>query len=146
MTTNEKKDCGTCGYIDLRKRSFLGAVVGATVVAMWPKVAEAKKAAISLDSAEALKKINGSVVLSVKGQDVLFIRDSEKTVIAVKPVCTHKKSPLRYDKAKQVIICDEHGSTFDKKGTVLKEPATKSLSEFYRTKLDLEKNRILIIL
>lgn len=148
MTEQNQPSCsGRCDILSLRRRSFLGGVSGAVVAALWPRFASAGTvSAVALDAAPALKEVGGSVILKVKEVEILFIRDTESSVVAVHPICTHKKNRLGYDPAHKQIVCEEHGSRYERSGEVSKGPSEEPLTRFYRTKLDLENARVLVIL
>jgi Rieske Fe-S protein len=75
-------------------------------------------------------------VLKVKGQDLLFVRDSDKTVKVLSAVCTHEKCTVKYDPAKSNVVCGCHGSSFSLAGAVLSKPATKNLPTYNATLAD----------
>lgn len=84
--------------------------------------------AISLDQIEKLKEVGGSVLLKVKGQPVLFVRESEEVIRGVDPTCTHRQCTVEYNKSQKIFICPCHGSRYDLEGKVLKGPAEKPLT------------------
>lgn len=79
-----------------------------------------KKVGIPLSMVPELEQIGGSRKIPVKGLPILFVRDSETTVAAVSPVCTHKKCEVRYDKAANHLKCKCHKSTFELDGSITK--------------------------
>jgi Rieske Fe-S protein len=112
-------------------------------VVAWPRRASAKTVALPLSLAPELEKVGGWEVLEIKGKKVLLIRDTSTTVRATQPLCTHKMTRLTYNIKDRIIVCPEHGSRFSLAGEVRKGPAEAPL-RVYRTKLDLEKKRLLI--
>ena len=108
-------------------RSLL-AVLG--LVIMPVRSVWAKEQAIPLDKAPKLKKVGGWVVLKVKGDSILFVRDAEGSVRALSSVCTHMKCQVGYNPAKKRVECDCHGSIFDLTGKVQKGPAPKPLKSY----------------
>jgi cytochrome b6-f complex iron-sulfur subunit len=94
----------------------------------------AQAVAIHLEDAKDLKKVGGSVTLSVKDRGVLLVRDSEDTVRAFHPACTHRQTRLKYDHKNRRLNCPAHGSRFGLDGSVLRGPAKKPL-ELYHAEL-----------
>ncbi|MBW7996129.1 MAG: Rieske (2Fe-2S) protein [Candidatus Glassbacteria bacterium] len=117
------------------KRREVLKVLGssAVLVTILPELASAKKLALGLDKAEQLKKVGGSAILKIKGQEILFIRECEEVIRALDPECKHRKCTVEYDNEQNLIVCPCHGSTYDTKGEVLKGPATESLTAFEAT-------------
>jgi Rieske Fe-S protein len=129
------------------RRSFLGASLAALGAALLFPVrglqAAAKKLGIGLDKAPDLKSVGGSAILKVKGRDILFVRDSETTVKAFDPICSHKKCQVGYKKDSNRIECECHGSKFTLDGVVLNGPATVNLTTLPAT-LDAANGRIIV--
>ncbi len=90
--------------------------------------------AIPLEDAKDLKKVGGSVTLKVKDRRVLLVRDSEDTVRAFQPACTHRQTHVKYDHKNGRLNCPAHGSRFGLDGSVLRGPAKDPL-ETYHAKL-----------
>lgn len=109
----------------------------AAILLPW-RQAEAKKVALSLAQVAPLKKVGGSALVTVKGQELLLIRDSETTVHAVDPMCTHKKCKVFYRPKDNDIGCKCHKSRFTLEGDPVSGPAPKPLASF-RTKLKGDK-------
>ena len=136
--------CTHCSCSSRSRRTFLGLLGGAIVASVaWPRLAWAKTVALPFSMAPQLEKVGGSVVLEIKGQKIFLIRDSESTVRATQPLCTHKQFMLEYDSDHRRIACPKHGSRFSLAGKVLKGPAKKPL-RVYPTKLDLPNKRVLL--
>ena len=114
------------------KRRDAIRVIGSTavLVTILPELARAKKLALGLDKVEQLKKVGGWVVLKIKGQEIMFIRESEEVIRALDPICTHKHCTVDYDPDEKLIVCPCHGSTYDLEGKVLKGPAKKPLTVY----------------
>lgn len=146
--TSENPSCDTpCGLVSVPRRTLLGAVSGAVASMLWSRFAVAGAvSAVPLKAAPVLKDVGGSIILKVKDTEILFIRDTEATVVAVNPTCTHKANLLSYDAEKQLIVCKKHDSRFRRTGEIVKGPSKKPLTKFYKTKLDLENERVLVIL
>ena len=114
------------------RREFLGTLTLASgLFSLLKSVpAQAKKLAIPLSKAEKLKIVGASEVLEVKNLTVLFVRDSETTIRALDPICTHKKCTVAYNKAEKRVECPCHGSAYGLDGKVLKGPATQPLKVY----------------
>lgn len=122
------------------RRAVLRALsVGAFAAVFVPwRWAHAKKVGLSLDQVAPLKKVGGSAFVTVKGQELLLIRDSETTVHAVDPMCTHKKCKVFYRPKDNDIGCKCHKSKFTLEGDPVSGPAPKPLTSF-RAKLKGDK-------
>ena len=70
------------------------------------------------------------MILKIKGKDILFIRDTETTVRALDPTCTHKGCIVAFNKAANRIECPCHHSAFDMEGRVLAGPARRGLKNY----------------
>ncbi|MFC1580315.1 ubiquinol-cytochrome c reductase iron-sulfur subunit [Thermodesulfobacteriota bacterium] len=119
------------------RRSFIrcvGMFVG-ILISLPARLVQAKSLAIPLSKAKKLEKPGGSMILKVKGQQVLFIRDTQETIRALDPICTHKGCTLAYNKKAKRIDCPCHQSAFDLKGGVVNGPASTPLKA-YDAKLD----------
>ena len=115
------------------RRGFIGWLGRAVaVIALWPAIARAKtkKVGLPLAKAPALQKVDGSVILKIKDQDILFVRTGDAEVKAVSSVCTHQKCQVAYNAKTRQIDCSCHGSRFTVDGKVLNGPATKDLLNF----------------
>jgi Rieske Fe-S protein len=125
------------------RREFLkGLVVTAGGLTIFKSFeAFAKEFAIPLDKAEKLKTVGGSVTLKVKDTNILFIRDSETSIRALDPVCTHLGCVVGYNAKEKRIDCPCHGSRYDLDGNVLHGPAPKPLKKY---EASLSGDRILI--
>lgn len=115
------------------RRGFMKKVIGAFglgIVALKSGVAFAKKLAVPLDKVAALKQVGGSARIKLSGKEVLLIRDTEKTVKAMDPHCTHRDCLVGYNKKTGKVDCSCHGSSFDLNGKVLGGPATKNMKTY----------------
>ncbi len=86
-----------------------------------------KKLSIELDKVPNLKEIGGQITISLMHEDLLFIRDSEKTIRIFNAHCTHKGCLVKYSAKDNRIKCPCHGSQYDLNGNVLKGPAPRPL-------------------
>jgi Rieske Fe-S protein len=99
----------------------------ATLLA-WPaSLLFGKKLSIDLNTVPKLKAIGGQITIKLLHEDVLLIRDSEKTIRVFNAHCTHKSCIVKYIEKDNRIECPCHGSQYDLNGNVLKGPAPKSL-------------------
>ena len=94
-----------------------------------------KQVAFGLDNVEKLKDLGGSVSLKLLGRNVLFVRDSEKTVRAFDPACTHNKCNVAYTAEEKILRCPCHRSAFSIDGKVHHGPSERPLTVF-SAKLD----------
>ena len=119
------------------RRNFIrciGVLVG-VFMTLPARLASAKSLAIPIAKAKKLEKAGGSMILKVKGQQVLFIRDTKETIRALDPICTHKGCTVAYNRKTKRIDCPCHQSVFNLEGEVLTGPASKPLKT-YDAKLD----------
>ena len=73
-----------------------------------------------------LTSVGGSLAKS----GVIVARISTTDFVAVSLACTHEGTSVTYQSGQQNFLCTNHGSKFDKTGTVLNGPAAKSLTKF----------------
>jgi Rieske Fe-S protein len=104
-------------------------VVGALVMPLNQK-ANAATIALPLEKVKPLQALGGSAILAIKGKEVLFVRDSETTVRALDPVCSHKGCKVAYNSTAKRIECPCHRSAFDLDGKVIEGPASKDLKNY----------------
>jgi Rieske Fe-S protein len=120
--------------MDFTRRSFFAslwaAALAALAVVLRPGEAAAKKVAIDLAKLPGLGEVGGSAIVSIKKKKILFIRVSAKSVVALKPVCSHQKCAVQYKKKWGEIRCACHGSKFTTKGKVQTGPADKDLTTY----------------
>lgn len=128
------------------RRHFFHVLGGGMVLALagpWRAQARAKKVALGLAQAEALKEVGKAASLTIKGLPILLVRDTETTVRAFNSTCTHKKCKVYWKEDTQKVQCKCHKSAFDLEGNVLGGPATKPLQMY---PADLQTDRIVITL
>jgi Rieske Fe-S protein len=118
---------------------YFGILVG-IVTASPLRLARAKSIALPLEKAEQLQTPGGSVILKIKDREVLFIRDTETTVHALDPTCTHKGCKVAFKKKDNRIECPCHQSAFDLQGKLLRGPASRDLKNYAAR---LEEDRII---
>ena len=128
------------------RRGFLATLTGvALALWAWPSFAagEVKKVAIGLAKVEKLTKVGGWAILKVKDRDVLFVRDTEKTIRALDPTCTHQRCTVAFEPKDGVLHCPCHKSAYTLDGKVTDGPAPKPLTVYAAS---LEGDRIILSL
>ncbi len=123
---------------DFIKRSAVGVIAGGAILSSLDLTALANSPAargvfknagddtvVKLADNSALTKVGGSVKIS---DEMMLIRKSESTFIAVRTICTHKGCDVELEGDK--FVCPCHGSEFTIDGTVTQGPATKNLKIF----------------
>ena len=115
------------------RRAFIKiatAAAGMMAILLHGGIAQAKKLAIKLDKVPELKKVGGSTIIKLADKKVMLIRESDKRVRALSPVCTHEGCILQYDDDSHKLVCGCHNSLYDLNGKVLGGPAPKPLASF----------------
>jgi len=123
---------------DFIKRSAVGVIAGGAILSSLDLTALANSPAargvfknagddtvVKLADNSALTKVGGSVKIS---DEMMLIRKSESTFIAVRTICTHKGCDVELEGDK--FVCPCHGSEFTVDGVVTQGPATKNLKIF----------------
>ncbi len=116
-----------------RRGFLLGSGCGVGLLLGWPvphSWAAGNKVAIPLAKIPPVSSVGGSIVLKVKDKLLLLVRDSEKSVRAFNPICTHRKCVVAFNSAEHKIKCPCHGSQFDLDGHVLQGPAPSPLQTY----------------
>jgi cytochrome b6-f complex iron-sulfur subunit len=127
------------------RRGFLKASIGAIVAAILlpARRAFAKKMAVGLDKAEALKTVGGSVTLKIKDRSILFVRDTEATVRAYDPTCPHQNCSVAWNAKAANLQCPCHASSFSPDGKVLSGPSPRPIRTY---ECSLSGERIIVTL
>jgi Rieske Fe-S protein len=136
---------------DFIKRSAVGVIAGSALLSSLDLTAFAKAPAargvinisgddtiVKLADNTALTKIGGSVKVN---DEILLIRKSESTFLAIKTICTHKGCDVELEGDK--FVCPCHGSEFTLDGTVTQGPAKTNLKTF-ETIFDSDKGTVTI--
>jgi len=114
------------------RRGFLAGAL-ATCMALLARplrAAKAKKVALPFAKLEKLHEVGGSMVLKLKGHEVMLVRDSKESVRAFDPTCTHEKCRVAFTRETKRFDCGCHRSSYDIDGHVLRGPAPKPLLRF----------------
>jgi cytochrome b6-f complex iron-sulfur subunit len=85
---------------------------------------------LSLSANSTLQNIGGSI----SKEGVIIAKLSSTDFTAVSQACTHEGTKVNYRSSQQDFLCPNHGSIFDKNGTVKNGPATSALKK-YNTEL-----------
>jgi len=124
----------------IHRRSFLNYCLGASLLTFGGFAAysggryllppgafsaEAEGGAVRLSLSEA--PVGSAKMFRYKGQPSVVIRVSEKTVRALSAVCTHLGCIVKWDGAKQQLVCPCHVAAFDVNGNVVGGPAPRPL-------------------
>lgn len=73
--------------------------------------------------------------------DIIVIRVSATSYIALSKICTHQQCTVSYNSSTGRLPCPCHGSLFDSSGNVLNGPATSPLKKYSVT---LANNKLII--
>lgn len=124
----------------IHRRSFLNYCLGASLAAFGGVAfytggryllppgafsADVGGEAVRLSLAEV--PIGDAKMFRFKGKPSVAVRVSEKTVRALSAVCTHLGCIVKWDGAKQQLVCPCHVAAFDVNGNVVGGPAPSPL-------------------
>ena len=126
------------------RRGFMLTLSAAWLAVMgFAKIATAgaKKVAVDISKIDKLTKVGGSATVKIKGQDILLIRQGDKSFKALSGQCTHEACAVVYSAKDNKVQCPCHKSNFALDGKVLNGPATKNLPTY---ETSLEGNNLLI--
>jgi cytochrome b6-f complex iron-sulfur subunit len=136
---------------DFIKTSALGVIVGSSALASInlktfansPKAKGVSKTSgddmvVKLSDNASLNKVGGSVKVS---DELMLIRNSETTFLAVRTICAHKGCDVELEGDK--FVCPCHGSEYTIEGKVTQGPAKKDLKTF-ETIFDSDKGTVTI--
>lgn len=114
------------------RRGFFRAISGIVIalVSLPATWARAKKVGVSLSKINELQSVGGSKVVMIKDTKVLLIRDSDASIKALNPTCTHKKCEVKYKADGNNLYCKCHKSAFKLDGTVTAGPAPRPLQTY----------------
>jgi len=105
------------------------------LVALPARLARARTLGFRISKIPKLEQINGWAEVDLNGKRILFVRDSESTIKALDPFCTHRRCQLQYDPELGHLVCPCHRSAFDLDGQVVTRPAREPLPT-YPARLD----------
>jgi Rieske Fe-S protein len=136
---------------DFIKKSAVGVIVGGAALKSFNLEAFAKAPAakgitrvsgddlvVKLSDNASLSKVGGTVKVS---DEMMLIRNSESTFLAVRTVCTHKGCDVELEGNK--FVCPCHGSEYTLEGKVTEGPAKEDLKTF-ETIFDSDKGTVTI--
>jgi Rieske Fe-S protein len=84
---------------------------------------------LSLASFPELQKPDGAIKILPDGRtEPILVLAGAPEFSAVSPICTHRACTV--DVHGPRLVCPCHGSTYDRRGTVLKGPAERSLATY----------------
>lgn len=106
------------------------AVLGAVGAFLWPTrtTATGELGKVEVSSESDLPVGKGKVV-PIKGTSAIVIH-TRAGFVAFSAVCTHEYCLVKWDEARQQIVCPCHGAIFDSSGNVLSGPAPRPLPVF----------------
>ena len=78
--------------------------------------------------------VGDAKIFRFKGVPSIVVRVSEKSVRALSAVCTHLGCIVKWDGAKEALLCPCHAAIFDVNGNVVSGPAPRPLPS-YPTKI-----------
>jgi cytochrome b6-f complex iron-sulfur subunit len=90
--------------------------------------AQAESEGVRISFAEL--PVGSAKVFRYKGQPSIAIRMSDKSVRALSAVCTHLGCIVKWDSAKQLLVCPCHAALFDSNGNVVSGPAPRPLQSY----------------
>lgn len=85
---------------------------------------------------EALSEVGNQACFDHGSQEVILVRASDDEIVAFEQVCPHQGLPMgacgnntqpaKWDQDKEAIVCQWHGSTFNRDGDLIEAPPTDS--------------------
>ncbi len=123
----------------LDRRRFLGACGGALACAAVSGCASVVahqvtpsdgRVALRLADHPELSAAGGSLTIQPRGREdpLLVLRLDDREFAVLSPICTHRGCTVEV--AGDRLECPCHGSTYDRKGTVLGGPAERALARY----------------
>jgi cytochrome b6-f complex iron-sulfur subunit len=87
------------------------------LLAQSPDAASAPEpVAIGLAQVKKLRKVDGWMIVKVRGRQVLLVRDGAESVRAFDPTCTHQQCTVAYNARDRRFDCPCHGASYDLDG------------------------------
>ena len=84
---------------------------------------------LRLNDNPELGKVGGWKIFDV-GQDRVIVANTDKGMVAVSAICTHKGCDVGYKAEVHQFVCPCHGARFDEDGKVVRGPAKKDLQKY----------------
>jgi Rieske Fe-S protein len=119
------------GFVTLAAGALATVAAGAcATVAAVPVPVDAGRIRIALRNHPGLSGPGGFLKLQPAGRDlpVYVLADAEGGWAALSPVCTHQGCIVDVQGA--ALVCPCHGSTYDRRGEVLRGPAERALARY----------------
>jgi cytochrome b6-f complex iron-sulfur subunit len=132
-------------FIEKACLSGIGILAGASILSSLdiPSIKASPRAGVfqgnreiplRIEDTPELKEVGGAYHLIIEeiDKDLLVVRTSEDTFIAVDIKCTHKGCDVKYEDTRKIFVCPCHDSNFDINGIPKGGPAKKPLG-IYKT-------------
>jgi len=137
---------------DFIKRSAVGVIASGAMlssinISAFTRSATAAKAVFRRSGDDIVVKLSENAALSKSGgsvkinDELMLIRNSETTFLAIRTICTHKGCDVELEGNK--FVCPCHGSEFSLTGKVETGPAEENLKTF-ETIFDSDKGTVTI--
>jgi cytochrome b6-f complex iron-sulfur subunit len=84
---------------------------------------------LNIDAASPLSAVGSAALVMASGRPILVAHTGQNTFTAMTAVCTHEQCTVSTFQ-NQTFECPCHGSQYSTSGTVVRGPATRSLSQF----------------
>jgi len=84
---------------------------------------------LTIDASSPLAAVGSAALVNASGRPFLVTHTGQNTFTALTAICTHEQCTVSTF-ANQTFECPCHGSQYSTSGTVLKGPATRSLTSF----------------
>ena len=85
--------------------------------------------ALTIDASSLLAAVGTAALVNASGRAFLVAHTGENTFVAVTAICTHEQCTVSTFQ-NQIYECPCHGSQYSTSGSVLRGPATRSLTQF----------------
>ena len=125
------RGCGRREFVIRVAGAALAAVAGASCasVAVRHVVAEGGYIRLSPDEVASLREPGSSLRIQPADHPTpVYVLATATGLVALSPVCTHLGCTVGIEGER--LVCPCHGSTYDRRGRVLRGPAERALSSF----------------
>jgi cytochrome b6-f complex iron-sulfur subunit len=125
------------------RRSFLNYCIGASSLTLFafvgymvgkymfpPGVLSAETETGTARLALSELPVGSAKVMRYKGEPAIVVRTGDRTIRALSAVCTHLGCIVKWDSAKNMLVCPCHAALFDLNGNVVGGPAPRPLASF----------------